>query len=206
MEKINRSTGSLLISPFFILFILSNFQNANSQTDTTQFDKWSATASGGITFPFDRDIYKNSVNTGFEIIYNYNPYSAIFLNCEFDFLKFNYEPGGVDPYFNYYYPSQSISRLETSIGARFHLNPEHDNFFIELGLGCYQTFKYTTGVDYSYSDNIDELGFNIGMGYEIKIYKKINISATAKLHLLNLLSGGNLEAYWGLYPGIKYSF
>lgn len=186
-----------LKTSLIIIFVLS--ATLYSQSDSSQNKRWSVTAIGGITFPFDRDTYKNSANTGFEIVYNYSSYIAVFFNGYYYFVK------RTDNFQSYL----KEGLVETSIGAKFYFNPGHDRIFMQFGLGDYQLIKHYDYGQYSggtYTYNIDKFGVSIGLGSDIHIYKKISAVINAKLHFVGFLINEESLIFWGINSGIKYSF
>lgn len=189
-------TIKILILIFPIIFV-SEFY---SQSDTAKPHKWSATAFIGESLPFDYDSYLNSVNTGIEISYNYNPYIAIFFNGNFYFLRLGKNNRN-------YVTSEKL--VETSIGTKYFFNPGHDKIFVQIGLGDYQLIKHYDYTGYGggdYVDNIDKFGVSIGLGSDIHIYKRISAIINAKLHFVGFINNEEGLIFWGINSGIKYEF
>ena len=187
------------LKPALLIFLIITTYNLFSQTTGPENNKWSATISGGIALPFDRDTYKNSANTGAEIAYNYTSYIAVFFNGNYYFVR------RADNYQSYL----KEGLVETSIGAKFYLNPGHDRIFMQIGLGDYQLIKHYDYTGYGggdYVDNIDKFGFSIGLGSDIHVYKRISAVINVKLHFAGFLINEEGLIFCGINSGIKYSF
>ena len=188
-----------IIKPLLSIFLILTAYPSFSQKDSTQYNKWSATVFVGIALPFDRDTYNNSASAGFEISYNYTPYTAVFFNGNYYFVR------RADNYQNYL----KEQLVETSIGTKFYLNPGHDRVFLQIGLGDYQLIKQYDYSEYSggyYTENIDRFGLSTGLGSDIHIYKKIDASINVNLHFVGFLINEEGLIFWGINSGIKYSF
>jgi len=181
-----------------LLLIIFLTQTVRSQTDSTQFKKWSVSMMIGLFMARDNDEFKISPNSGIDVEYHYTPSLAVYTNVGFNFLK------NINTHYEFYFNTTSI--LEATMGARIYLDPELDRTFMELGFGYYQKFNQYRVQSYNTGNNNDEFGINWGFGSDIKVNSSIRIPIKVRFHFVNFLDEGDYTIYWGIYSGIKYSF
>lgn len=205
MEKINRSKRSLIISPFFILFILSILRNIDiySQTDTTNHKKWSIGIYGGTFIPnYDLAFYyKISPTLGLKAEYKIKLYFSIYLSSSYNFLKPN-QDYAIEPEI---IPKVSARSISTNIGIKYNFIESFKNIYTKLCIGHYY-FEYRDKNlldNYSYSRISNNFGFNFGLGIEIPIGKNLKIEFGGDYYYINN-KGPQTNTYFVFYFGIGF--
>lgn len=205
MEKINRSKRSLIISPFFILFILSILRNIDiySQTDTTNQKKWSFGIYGGTFIPnYDLAFYyKISPTLGLKAEYKIKPYFSVYVSSAYSFLN---------PQHDYVYipeeiPQISARSISANIGIKYNFMEAFKNIYLKLGGGHYYfEYRYKNLWDNtSYNTISNNFGFNFGLGVEIPIGKNLKIEFGGDYYYINN-KGPQTNTYFVFYFGISF--